>query len=147
MHSFEMPHFPSALTSSDSKPSYFLRQSRAHSRPSSRQSRRQRVVMRHVESCAQSFNSRPQLCRRHRKTARLSSLTFFPSRTRAHHPSEHGFHMCFLWCFHPASAGCATAAIKATMTSKNARALSFVLNIENVKFVFFRDARPCVEVK
>jgi hypothetical protein len=32
------------------------------------------------------------------------------------------------------------------MTSKNARALSFVLNIESVKFVFFRDARPCVEV-
>ena len=91
MHSLPMAHLPKYLTASSEIPSYFFKQSKAHSRPSSLQSERQRVVFLHVLECAQRFNSSPQLLRRQRRTARLSSFTSRDSRTRCHQPPLHGF--------------------------------------------------------
>ena len=105
MHSLAMAHCPRSLTFWFWIPSYCLRQAKAHSRPSSRQSDKQRAVLRQVQSCAQVFSSYPQLLIRQRSTCLLSSFTCLRASTRAHQPSEQGsmyrqscFFQCLPWC-------------------------------------------------
>lgn len=112
MHSLAMAHCPTAFTFWFEIPSYCLRQAKAHSRPSSRQSDKQRVVLRQVQSCAQVFSSYPQLLIKQRRTCLLSSFTCLRASTRAHQPSEQGsmyrqsfFFQCLPWCHLVASPG------------------------------------------
>lgn len=105
MHSLAMAHCPRSFTFWLVIPSYCLRQAKAHSRPSSRQSAKQRVVLRQVQSCAQVFSSYPQLWIKQRRTCLLSSFTCLRASTRAHQPSEQGsmyrqscFFQCLPWC-------------------------------------------------
>lgn len=113
MHSLAMAHCPRAFTFWFEIPSYCLRQAKAHSRPSSWQSDKQRVVLRQVQSCAQVFSSYPQLLIKQRRTCLLSSFTCLRASTRAHQPSEQGsmyrqsfFFQCFPpWCHLVASPG------------------------------------------
>jgi hypothetical protein len=110
MHSLAMAHCPRSLTFSLTP--YCLRQAKAHSRPSSPQSDKQRVVLRQVQSCAQVFSSYPQLWIKQRRTCLLSSFTCLRASTRAHQPSEQGsmyrqsfFFQCLPWCHLVASPG------------------------------------------
>jgi len=128
MHSLAIAHCPRSLTFWFEIPSYCLRQANAHSRPSSRQSDRQRVVLRQVQSCAQVFSSYPQLWIKQRRTCLLSSFTCLRASTRAHQPSEQGsmyrqscFFQCLPWCHLEASPGRTRSMMHAKAQSKMER--------------------------
>ena len=101
IHSFEIAHLPRALTSSLLNASLDLMQSKAHSRPSSPQSRKQRVVCRQTMSLAHILSSHLQLETRQPSTRRSPARTSLFSRIAPHQPSLQGFHQpwCFSCCF------------------------------------------------